>query len=237
MESTRTPAWSSLQARRVARQSKVMSLNSRAAALRAELSAIRATQAKPDDFLVLPDVISKEPLGPMVRHGDDQWFDIVKWTVFAMIEAEEKGITSDNVEQMIKATSDTELQITTDKAYAQSFFYNILTSVVSSIVDKKEVMAHEANGDLGYEWLKTHSAGSGPFMLRSWKPSDSIVLEAPEGDYWMGERAMKRVYVRHSSRMHPRGAARPHLQPRRQPEERGARQTAGYAGDQVPDRL
>ena len=107
------------------------------------------------------------------------------------------GFTADNVEQMIKATSDTELQITTDKAYAQSFFYNILTSVVSSIVDKKEVMAHEANGDLGYEWLKTHSAGSGPFMLRSWKPSDSIVLEAPEGDYWMGERAMKRVYVRH----------------------------------------
>ena len=81
------------------------------------------------------------------------------------------GFTADNVEQMIKATSDTELQITTDKAYAQSFFYNILTSVVSSIVDKKEVMAHEANGDLGYEWLKTHSAGSGPFMLRSWKPS------------------------------------------------------------------
>jgi general L-amino acid transport system substrate-binding protein len=64
------------------------------------LVSIRATQAKPDDFLVLPDVISKEPLGPMVRHGDDQWFDIVKWTVFAMIEAEEKGITSDNVEQM-----------------------------------------------------------------------------------------------------------------------------------------
>jgi len=64
------------------------------------LVSIRATQAKPDDFLVLPEVISKEPLGPMVRHGDDQWFDIVKWTVFAMIEAEEKGITSENVEQM-----------------------------------------------------------------------------------------------------------------------------------------
>lgn len=64
------------------------------------LVSIRATQAKPDDFLVLPDVISKEPLGPVVRHGDDQWFDIVKWTIFAMIEAEEKGITSDNVDQM-----------------------------------------------------------------------------------------------------------------------------------------
>jgi general L-amino acid transport system substrate-binding protein len=64
------------------------------------LVSIRATQATPDDFLVLPEVISKEPLGPVVRHGDDQWFDIVKWTIFAMIEAEEKGITSDNVDQM-----------------------------------------------------------------------------------------------------------------------------------------
>lgn len=64
------------------------------------LVSIRATQAKPEDFLVLPDVISKEPLGPVVRHGDDQWFDIVKWTIFAMIEAEEKGITSANVDQM-----------------------------------------------------------------------------------------------------------------------------------------
>jgi general L-amino acid transport system substrate-binding protein len=69
------------------------------------LVSIRATQAKPDDFVVLPDVISKEPLGPVVRHGDDQWFDIVKWTIFAMIEAEEKGITSDNVEQM-KSSAD-----------------------------------------------------------------------------------------------------------------------------------
>ncbi len=64
------------------------------------LVSIRATQAQPNDYLVLPETISKEPLGPVVRHGDDQWFDIVKWTVFAMIEAEEKGVTSANVDQM-----------------------------------------------------------------------------------------------------------------------------------------
>jgi general L-amino acid transport system substrate-binding protein len=63
------------------------------------LVSIRATQAKPEDWTVLPEVISKEPLGPLVRHGDDQWFDIVKWVVFAMIEAEEKGITAANVDQ------------------------------------------------------------------------------------------------------------------------------------------
>ena len=86
--------------------------------------------------------------------------------------------------------------ITTDKAYAPSFFYNILTSIVASVVDKKEAMAHEANGDFGYEWLKTNSAGSGPYMLRSWKPNDSIMLEAV-GDYWGGDVALKRVFVRH----------------------------------------
>src|SRR4030081_2054302 len=50
-----------------------------------------------------PEVISKEPLGPMVRHGDDQWFDIVKWTLFAMVDAEELGVTQKNVDDMAKS--------------------------------------------------------------------------------------------------------------------------------------
>ena len=49
--------------------------------------------ANANDHIVLPEIISKEPLGPVVRHGDDQWFDIVKWTHFAMINAEELGVT------------------------------------------------------------------------------------------------------------------------------------------------
>ncbi len=57
-------------------------------------------------------------------------------------------------------------------------------------------MEHEANGDMGYEWLKTNSAGSGPYMLRAWKANDSIVLEEVEG-YWGGDVALKRVFVRH----------------------------------------
>lgn len=106
------------------------------------------------------------------------------------------GFTPENVEEMIKATGPHELQITTDKAYAPSFFYNILTSVVSSVVDKQEALANEQDGDLGYEWLKTHSAGSGPFQLRGWKPNDSILLEAA-GDYWRAPVELKRVLVRH----------------------------------------
>src|SRR6202045_107492 len=67
------------------------------------LYAERLKLANPADHVVLPEVISKEPLGPMVRHGDDQWFDIVKWTLFAMISAEEFGVTQKNVDEMAKS--------------------------------------------------------------------------------------------------------------------------------------
>ncbi len=61
------------------------------------LAAQRIKLKNPNDHMILPDVISKEPLGPVVRHGDDQWFDVVKWTLYAMLEAEEYGVNSQNV--------------------------------------------------------------------------------------------------------------------------------------------
>jgi general L-amino acid transport system substrate-binding protein len=67
------------------------------------LYAERLKLANPADHSVLPEVISKEPLGPMVRHGDDQWFDLVKWVLFAMVDAEELGITQKNVDDMAKS--------------------------------------------------------------------------------------------------------------------------------------
>jgi general L-amino acid transport system substrate-binding protein len=63
----------------------------------------RLKLANPADHVVLPEIISKEPLGPMVRHGDDQWFDIVKWALFAMVTAEELGITQKNVDEKAKS--------------------------------------------------------------------------------------------------------------------------------------
>ena len=64
------------------------------------LVSVRGSRApKPDDHVILPEVISKEPLGPAVRHGDDKWFDIVKWSMYAMIEAEEMGLTSKTIDQ------------------------------------------------------------------------------------------------------------------------------------------
>jgi general L-amino acid transport system substrate-binding protein len=67
------------------------------------LYAERLKLASPADHVVLPEVISKEPLGPMVRHGDDQWFDLVKWVLFAMVAAEELGVTQKNVDEMAKS--------------------------------------------------------------------------------------------------------------------------------------
>ncbi len=70
------------------------------------LTALRGSRApKPDEHIILPEILSKEPLGPAVRHGDDRWFDVVKWAMFAMLEAEELGITAKNVEQHAKSAS------------------------------------------------------------------------------------------------------------------------------------
>ena len=70
------------------------------------LIAARASRAaNPGDHVILPEVISKEPLGPVVRHGDDQWFDVVKWSLFAMIDAEELGLTSKNIDNHVKSAN------------------------------------------------------------------------------------------------------------------------------------
>jgi len=68
------------------------------------LYAERLALSNPADHVVLPDVISKEPLGPAVRQGDDQWFQIVKWTLFAMLNAEELGVSKETLEEAKKST-------------------------------------------------------------------------------------------------------------------------------------
>lgn len=70
-----------------------------------QLYALRIKLKDPSSAIVLPEVISKEPLGPVVRQGDDQWFNIVKWSLFAMVNAEEMGVTSANVDEMAKTTN------------------------------------------------------------------------------------------------------------------------------------
>lgn len=67
------------------------------------LAATRATFEAPGDHIVLPEIISKEPLGPLVRHGDNEWGDIARWTLFALVAAEELGVTSVNVAELAAA--------------------------------------------------------------------------------------------------------------------------------------
>lgn len=77
---------------------------------RSGLAATRASHSDPDSLVVLPEIISKEPLGPLVRHGDDQWADIGRWVLNALIIAEEKGITSENVREIASSTNDPEIK-------------------------------------------------------------------------------------------------------------------------------
>ncbi len=69
------------------------------------LATFRATQPTKEDFVLLPEIISKEPLGYMVRKGDDKWFDIVRWTYFAQLTAEEEDVSSKNVDEQMSSTN------------------------------------------------------------------------------------------------------------------------------------
>ena len=74
------------------------------------LASSRATMPDAETHVILPEIISKEPLGPAVRHGDNQWGDVVRWTFFALLVAEEKGVTSANVEEVATSTTDEEVK-------------------------------------------------------------------------------------------------------------------------------
>jgi general L-amino acid transport system substrate-binding protein len=91
--------------------------------LTADVSAlfgVRLLMSKPDDHVILPDVISKEPLGPVVRQNDVQWFNIVKWIYFAMVNAEELGVTSKNIDEALKSeTPDIKRLVGTEGDYGE----------------------------------------------------------------------------------------------------------------------
>jgi len=103
---------------------------------RSGLAAQRMKLKNPDAHVVLPDIISKEPLGPVVRHGDDQWLDIVKWVMYAMFDAENNGVNSKNVDQMkgsknpvIKRLLGTEGSMGKNLGLGNDWAYNIIKQV------------------------------------------------------------------------------------------------------------
>ena len=106
------------------------------------------------------------------------------------------GLTKDNVHQKVRVLDPLTVAFETDQAYAPTFVLYCLTSTVASVVDKKEVMAHEKDGDLGHAWLRTNYAGSGPFQYKDWKASELLRLEA-NNSYWDGAPTIKKVTIRH----------------------------------------
>ncbi len=106
------------------------------------------------------------------------------------------GFTKDNVKDRIKQTGPLTVTIETDQSYAPTFVYNCLTANIAAIVDKKLVMSKEQNGDLGYGWLKTNYAGSGPLKVREWRANEIVALE--RNDNYHGEKSkLARVIYRH----------------------------------------
>ena len=106
------------------------------------------------------------------------------------------GFTKENVKDKIKADGPLKLTIETDKEYAPTFVYNCLTANIAAIIDKKLVMSNEKDGDMGYAWLKTNYAGSGPMKLREWRANEIVALE--RNDNYHGPKSkLARVIYRH----------------------------------------
>jgi len=106
------------------------------------------------------------------------------------------GFSKDNVKDKIRQTGRLTLTLETDKSYAPTFVLNCLTANVAAIVDKKLVLSKEQNNDLGYGWLKTNYAGSGPLKIREWRANEILALE--RNDNYYGEKSLlPRVIYRH----------------------------------------
>lgn len=136
--------------------------------------------------------------GNPVTAGDAAWslqrvIMLEKTPVFLLSQL---GWTKDNVAEMVTAPDDSTLVVKIGVDFAPSLVYALLGSVVGSVVDSKVAMEHAVDGDMGNGWLKTNSAGSGAYVVRSWTPNDSVILEA-NPNYRGGAAALKRVVIRH----------------------------------------
>ncbi len=106
------------------------------------------------------------------------------------------GWTRDNVKERVKADSD-KLVLSFDEPYPTNLILSALSAAIASVVDQKTVMANDKGGDLGNAWLRTHSAGAGPYKLVEWKAKDAVVMEAFPGYLGGAAPKLKRVVVRH----------------------------------------
>jgi peptide/nickel transport system substrate-binding protein len=106
------------------------------------------------------------------------------------------GWTADNVEKMVTAPDAGTLILKISEPLAPSLVLNALSAGVGAVVEKKIAMENEKDGDLGHDYLRSHSAGAGAFILRDWKPNEVVVLDAND-KYFQGAPTMKHIILRH----------------------------------------
>lgn len=133
--------------------------------------------------------------------GEDVAFSLQRAVILNLTPAyllQEVGWSPENVRSLIKPLDDRTVEIKIEAELAPSLVLNLLATTTASIVEKDIVLANEKNGDLGHEWLKTHSAGSGAYSIKSWKPGEIVVLERNDA-FRRGKPGMERVIIQHVS--------------------------------------
>lgn len=121
---------------------------------------------------------------------------LLKMNQAAAANLKRVGYNADNVDKLVTAPDEKTVRIELSGATTSELLLYRLAMVIASVVDSKELKSHEADGDWGNAWLRTNSAGSGPFTLNRWTPNEIIILEANK-DYVAGAPKMRRVIVRH----------------------------------------
>jgi len=106
------------------------------------------------------------------------------------------GFSKDNLSKSVKVIDKHTISLTTSTAFSKDLFFNCLTTIVGSIVEKKLLVAHQIGDDFGNTWLKSHYAGSGAYKLKSWKPNQVLSLTS-NSNYWGDAPKLKRVIIRH----------------------------------------
>ncbi|WP_273788087.1 ABC transporter substrate-binding protein, partial [Bartonella grahamii] len=109
----------------------------------------------------------------------------------------EYGITEQNVDDALQAVDEKTVVMKFDKPYpAELILNNVVASRATALLDRKTIMKHEKNGDLGNQYLKTHAACVGPYQLKSWRPGEAILLRA-SSHYWGQAPKLKQIIIRH----------------------------------------
>ncbi|WP_313608110.1 ABC transporter substrate-binding protein, partial [Rhizobium sp.] len=121
---------------------------------------------------------------------------LLKMNQAAAANLKRVGYNAENVDKLVSAPDEKTVRIELSGETTSELLLYRLAMVIASVVDSKELKSHEVDGDWGNAWLRTNSAGSGPFMLNRWSPNEIIILEANK-DYVAGEPKMRRVIVRH----------------------------------------